>query len=261
MGSPFTRFAFHKFSILVIVFLLLLFLSFSLFVNRWISLNEPLIRASFKEMFQVPVTAGRIYYNLFQGLVIENVLVEEGMDPVIPSPVHIPRVRIQPAPMLFPHFGLKLGRVTLENPSFSLHEDFPKLIQLGKLLGVSPEQYRRFGVFYLKMQVSSLGLRDGKIALFLPSEEIPQRLEGVQFFLGRTLFGGKHLNFQGYIAGKPEASFRIRMHIKSPLPESTHIDLFFECREFATAYLKPHLGKQLQLPDETLNASVQVKIR
>ncbi|MBI4436872.1 MAG: hypothetical protein HY590_05650 [Candidatus Omnitrophica bacterium] len=265
MIPPFTPLTSRKkiFLIGVLVFILCLPLLFSLFVNHWFSQNEQRILASLNEVFHASVAIRQVHYRFFRGILIEDFEMRDSTDPALPSPIRVRRVRIQPSFTWIPHPTLKLGRVVLEEPHFSLRAGLRDLIQMGRFLNSSPKSDRRFGPLSLKMHLSSLSIKRGKVTLLSPSleESWKQEFEGVQVFLGRQWLGGERLVVMGHIAGNPKASFRIRGSVKNALPHAVHVDLLFDCQQFATAYLAPHLGKQVDLPDEKLTAAIKVKVR
>jgi len=261
--SLFAPSAFRKWFIAGVILFFVCPLLFSLTVNRWFAQNEASILASLNETFRTPVQIRRIHYSLLKGILIEDFVLNGGVDPALPSPIRVARISIRPSLALFPHFGFQLGRVTFEEPTFSLRADISDLMKMGRFLNTSPKRDKRFGPFYLRMRLSSLTIVRGKVTLLSPSGRgiFRQEFEGIRLSLGRSWLGGERLDFRGHIAGNPKASFRIRVHLKNPLPEATHVDLLFDCKQFATAYLKPHLGNRLELPNEDLTATLQLRIR
>ena len=263
MAPFFTRSASRNVILLgTILIFLLPFLLFSFLVNRWFVKNESSILASLNETFRVPVTIHHIHYSLFWGILIEDVVFQGGADPALPAPIHVARIRIRPSISFFPHFGFQLGRVVFEEPTFSLRTTLQDAVRLGRFLNTSPQRDQHFGHFYFSTRLHSLEILRGKMTLLAPSPGLwQQEFDGVHLFLGRRLWGGERLVLGGYVAGDPESSFRIRADVKNPHPEATHLDLFLDFQKFATAYLKPYLKSQLELPDQELTAALRIKIR
>ena len=262
MAPLFTPSAFRKFLIAGVFFIFLLPLLFSFWVNRWFAQNESSILAYLNESFRVPVHVSRVHYNFLKGIVIENFYLAEGVDPALASPVRVVRIQIHPSFSFFPHPGFQLGRVIFEEPTFSVRAGLPDLLKIGRFLSASPRRDRRFGPFYLNMRLSSLSIVKGKVAFLSPLQTEPwqQDFEGIRLFLGRGFWGREKLEIEGHVVGNPKAFFRIRANLKN-VPDATHMDLIFDCRQFATAYLKPHLGNTLELPDEKVSALIHFKMR
>ena len=262
MALLFTPSAFRR-VLIAAGFLLVFFpLLFSFLVNRWFAQHESSILAYLNESLRVPLHAERLYYSLLRGVVIENFSLEEGVDPALASPIRVARIQIHPSVSFFPHPGFQLGRVIFEEPTFSVRAALPDLMKMGRFLSASPKKDRRFGPFYLNMRLSSLRIVRGKVTFLSPSERPwRQEFEGIRFFLGRRLWGGERFEFEGHVVGNRKASFRIRANLRNPLPDAAHVDLIIDCRQFATAYLKPYLGNTLELPDEEVNALIRLKVR
>lgn len=237
-------------------------LLFSYLVNRWFAEHEAAILKTLNRALEVPVTVRKIHYDLLRGILLEEVKVGGGADPILPSAIQISRAHIRPSFSFFPRPGFHLGKVVLEEPTFTLRADLIEMIKLGRFLNAAPQKDKRFGPLYLRLRLSSLKIYRGKLT-FLSSGEVPfrQEFEGIQIYVGRRLLGGQRLVFKGHVAGNPKASFQIRADVKNPLPETVHLDLLFNCEEFATTYLKPHLGNRLDLPNEALTATIRLKVR
>ncbi|GEM_PF-2031589 len=230
--------------------------------DRWLDEHRPRILASLNEGRPGAVRIERLRFRFFGGVIAEDLRLAAGVHPALSSMLVAERLRMSPSVSLFPVPSLD-WHVTFERPSLEVRAGARDILQMGRFVRSAPTRSWKWGPLRLQARLASLRIRDGRVSLLSPVENRSwrQEFDGVDISSGRAWWRGDRLSVRGHIAGNPQASFHLEGRLRSSPGQALDSSVRFDCRKFTTAYLGDHLGRKIDLPGQTLTASIRVKMR
>lgn len=225
-------------------------------LDLWTKRRIAYFESAFSEAMKRPVTIGGAGFDPLVGFYFENFAVKELK--TAPRPLSIGRLEAKACLLLWPEPAIRVRKLVLVRPNISIDVHPEDLFRSQLWLKRVPLLETRIGRLKFEAKLDAVEAYDGRVSIF--SRAARQDFEAVRFFAGKRWPAPQVLTFEGRVAGKPEARFKIDCRIRPSASGELQSEARADFRHFTTAYMKPFLAGRFELPDRHLTGSLRVSV-
>lgn len=225
-------------------------------LDLWARQRTAYFESAFSEAMKRPVTIERAGFDPLYGFYFQNFSLKEKK--TAPRPLKIERLEAHARFSLFPEPTIRVEKLVLLRPSISVDVHPEDLFRSQLWLKRVPYLETKIGKLKFILKLNAVEAYRGRVAIF--SRGVRQDFEDVRFFAGKRRRAPQAILFEGRVAGKPQARFKIDCRLRPGASGALQAEARTEFRHFTSAYLAPFLAGRFNLPDRNLNGSLSLVI-